>query len=156
MLLRPSTSSDAADIAKIYLASRETFLPFAPLAHSKEAVLAWVQSELVTTRNVTLAVADGETLGFVATVVSDAVLWVDQLYVRPDSVGQGFGAALLRQALAGARGRVRLYTFQANTGARRFYERFGFVPIELTDGEANEEKCPDVLYELWMDDRCVG
>jgi hypothetical protein len=43
---------------------------------------------------------------------------------------------------------IRLYTFQANAGARRFYERHGFVPIEFTDGQANEERCPDVLYEL--------
>ena len=43
---------------------------------------------------------------------------------------------------------IRLYTFQANVGARRFYERHGFVAIEFTDGHANEERCPDVLYEL--------
>jgi hypothetical protein len=42
---------------------------------------------------------------------------------------------------------VRLYTFQENTGARRFYERHGFVAIQFTNGETNEEHCPDVLYE---------
>jgi GNAT superfamily N-acetyltransferase len=156
MLLRPSTSSDSADIAQIYLGARAKFLPFAPLAHSQEEVLAWVQSELVTAQDVTLAVVDGESVGFVATFVSESILWIDQLYVRPDLVGQGFGTALLLHALAGARCRVRLYTFQANTGARRFYERFSFVPIELTDGEANEEKCPDVLYELRMDEKSDG
>ena len=49
--------------------------------------------------------------------------------------------------VAGVHGRV-VYTFQANAGARRFYERHGFVPVEFTDGQANEERCPDVLYEL--------
>ncbi len=43
---------------------------------------------------------------------------------------------------------IRLYTFQANLGARRFYSRHGFVAIEFGDGRANEERCPDVLYEL--------
>ena len=43
---------------------------------------------------------------------------------------------------------IRLYTFQANLGARRFYERHGFSAIEFTDGEGNRERCPDVLYEL--------
>ncbi len=42
---------------------------------------------------------------------------------------------------------VRLYTFQENHRARSFYERHGFKVIELTDGSANEERCPDVLYE---------
>ena len=29
---------------------------------------------------------------------------------------------------------IRLYTFQANNGARRFYERHGFTPIAFGDG----------------------
>lgn len=43
---------------------------------------------------------------------------------------------------------IRLYTFQQNAGARRFYGRSGFASIQFTDGSANEERCPDVLYEL--------
>jgi ribosomal protein S18 acetylase RimI-like enzyme len=62
-------------------------------------------------------------------------------------VGQGIGKLLLEGALAHLQLPVRLYTFQANTGARRFYERHGFVAIEFSDGQGNEEKCPDVLYE---------
>lgn len=27
-------------------------------------------------------------------------------------------------------------------------ERHGYTPIEFTDGQGNEEKCPDVLFEL--------
>jgi ribosomal protein S18 acetylase RimI-like enzyme len=41
-----------------------------------------------------------------------------------------------------------LYTFQQNTGAPRFYERFGFKAVQFTDRSENEERCPDVLYEL--------
>jgi putative addiction module component (TIGR02574 family) len=43
---------------------------------------------------------------------------------------------------------VRLYTFQANTRARSFWERHGFKAIAYSDGSTNEERCPDVLYEL--------
>jgi ribosomal protein S18 acetylase RimI-like enzyme len=39
-----------------------------------------------------------------------------------------------------------LWTFQTNTGARRFYERHGFVAVDETDGSANEERAPDVRY----------
>jgi ribosomal protein S18 acetylase RimI-like enzyme len=43
---------------------------------------------------------------------------------------------------------VRLCTFQANVRARSFYERHGFKAIAFGDGNSNEERCPDVLYEL--------
>ena len=41
---------------------------------------------------------------------------------------------------------------QQNEGARRFYERGGLRAIRFTDGDGNEEKMPDVLYE-WYPDR---
>jgi ribosomal protein S18 acetylase RimI-like enzyme len=37
--------------------------------------------------------------------------------------------------------------FQKNTGARRFYERYGFTLAELTDGLDTEEHEPDARYE---------
>jgi hypothetical protein len=43
---------------------------------------------------------------------------------------------------------IRLYTFQQNTGARRFYGRHGYVEIAFINGEDNEEACPDVLFEF--------
>ena len=42
---------------------------------------------------------------------------------------------------------LRLYTFARNAGARRFYERHGFVAVAFGDGSANEEGEPDVRYE---------
>lgn len=63
-------------------------------------------------------------------------------------VGQKIGSALLAHAIQTLAKPIRLYTFQQNTGARRFYERHGFHAIQFTEGEGNEEKCPDVLYEL--------
>ena len=38
----------------------------------------------------------------------------------------------------------------ANTDARRFYEREGFVEAKRSDGD-NEEKLPDILY-AWQGD----
>jgi GNAT superfamily N-acetyltransferase len=68
--------------------------------------------------------------------------------VDPAWVGRGIGAVLLAHALRSLAPPVRLYTFQANAGARRFYERHGFAAIEFSDGQANEERRPDVLYEF--------
>ncbi|WP_432720473.1 GNAT family N-acetyltransferase [Jeongeupia wiesaeckerbachi] len=68
--------------------------------------------------------------------------------VAPALVGRGIGTLLLAHAMGTLPQPIRLRTFQANLGAQRFYERHGFAAIELTDGHANEERCPDVLYEL--------
>jgi ribosomal protein S18 acetylase RimI-like enzyme len=43
-------------------------------------------------------------------------------------------------------GGLRLWTFASNTSAQRFYERHGFVAIDRTDGQHNEERAPDILY----------
>jgi putative acetyltransferase len=59
--------------------------------------------------------------------------------------GAGTGTALLQVAKASS-SRLRLWTFQRNRAARRFYETRGFVLIEETDGAANHEKEPDALY----------
>jgi len=40
---------------------------------------------------------------------------------------------------------LRLWVFQRNERARAFYAKNGFLELELTDGDANEEKMPDVL-----------
>jgi hypothetical protein len=42
-------------------------------------------------------------------------------------------------------GGLDLWTFQANAGARRSYERHGFAATSTTDGD-NEEAAPDVRY----------
>ena len=74
--------------------------------------------------------------------------WVEQLYVHPDYHSQGIGTALLQRAknTPEAEEGLTLWTFQGNAGARRFYERHGFVAVEFTDGEGNDEKTPDVRY----------
>lgn len=65
------------------------------------------------------------------------------LYVEPP--GHGVGSALLAQAQA-VRPRLALWTFAANTGARRFYARHGFAEIGGTAGD-NDEGLPDIRLE---------
>ncbi len=88
-----------------------------------------------------VAEADGAIVGFIA-VDGD---WVNQLYLQPAWTGQGIGHGLLVEATA-EMDLVQLYCFQANTGARRFYERQGFVAEGFGDGANNEEGLPDILY----------
>ena len=87
-------------------------------------------------------VLDREVIGF----VSFRRGWIDQLYVLPEWQGRGAGLALLQVAKS-ASSDLRLWTFQQNIRARRFYERHGFVALRQTDGSNNEEREPDVLYQ---------
>ncbi len=74
--------------------------------------------------------------------------WLDHLYVSPVFHNRGAGSALLAKVKAERPGGFQLWTFQINTGARRFYERHGCTAIEFTDGARNEERLPDVRY-VW-------
>jgi GNAT superfamily N-acetyltransferase len=91
-----------------------------------------------------LAVRGDEVIGFCAVCRG----WIDHFYVAPEEQGRGAGQRLIARALKG-RSRVRLWTFQRNARSRRFYELQGFREVLLTDGQANEEKEPDVLLE-WL------
>ncbi len=85
----------------------------------------------------------GEVVGFIAR--SDAM--VQSLYVRKDAQGQGIGTQLLEDAKQRV-DHLELWTFQANTGAQRFYQRHGFSEAERTDGTGNEEGLPDIRF-VW-------
>lgn len=145
---RVATVEDAQCVAGVLLSSREAFLPYAPLPHTDAKVRQWVRETLIPAGDVTVACDAGAIVGVLATNIESNVGWIEQLYVEPSSVGRGIGSFLLAHALASLPRPVRLYTFQANVRARSFYERYGFRAIALSDGSSNEERCPDVLYEL--------
>lgn len=148
VLLRSAANADAEAVANILISSRLAFMSYAPAVHSDEEISYWVREILIPAGGVTVAVDGQKVLGVLALSTADAITWIDQLYVHPDWVGHGIGYRLLQHALDTRLRPIRLQTFQANVGARRFYERHGFRVIALTDGQDNEEHCPDVLYEL--------
>jgi ribosomal protein S18 acetylase RimI-like enzyme len=145
--LRPATLSDADAVGDVYLASRKRFLSFAPPAHSDDEVRQWMRECIIPPGGVTVASLNGVIVGMMALSKSETHGWIDQLYLHPDFVSRGIGTQLLLHAKSTLGSPIRLHAFQANTGARRFYERHGFVAIEFGDGSTNEENCPDVLYE---------
>jgi GNAT superfamily N-acetyltransferase len=148
LALRPATSIDASAVADVLIQSRAAYLPFAPSAHPSDEVRTWVAERLIPAGAVTVAEHQGQVVGVLAISRVQEVSWIDQLYLRPGWVGHGIGTQLLEHAHEQLPRPIRLYTFQANVGARRFYERHGYLAIEFTDGQTNEERCPDVLYEL--------
>jgi GNAT superfamily N-acetyltransferase len=145
--LRRATGADAPEVAEVYLASFRAALPTVRLAHDDDDVRRYVRDVLVGQRETWVADEGGR----IVAMMSLSPGWVDQLYVVPDRLGEGIGRRLLDLAKDRALGQLELWTFQVNARARRFYERNGFVAVELTDGSANEEREPDVRY-AWQPD----
>jgi GNAT superfamily N-acetyltransferase len=141
--LRRARGDEWREAAGVWLRSRTASIPaIPPPAHTDEEVLAWFREVVLPNREVWVADADGAVIGV---LVLDGV-WVDQLYVDPAWSARGVGSRLIAIAKQERPEGLRLWTFQANQGARRFYERHGFVATDTTDGD-NEERAPDVRYE---------
>lgn len=147
-LLRHATAADAARVADLLIDTRRAFMPYAPSAHREVDVRSWVASSLLATGGVIVAELDGRVVATMATAIESEASWITQMAVEPALTGRGLGTRLLGQALSTLGSPIHLWTFQQNVGARRFYERNGFVAIQFTDGRDNEERCPDVLYEF--------
>lgn len=146
--LRPAAPDDAPQVAQILIDTRAAFMPYAPSAHPEHELREWVAQQLLPGGGVTVAVQQGQVVAVMATQQAEGISWITQMSVTPTLVAHGIGRCLLEHAIATLPLPIRLYTFQPNSGARRFYERHGFRPLRFGDGRDNEERCPDVLYEL--------
>lgn len=140
MMLRTATGQDIDAITQIIGDWRET-TPYIPPLHTRAEDRAFI-AHVVASEEVMVADSNG-VHGFIARQDNQ----ISQFYLAPNARGQGTGTALLNDMKT--RGdTLTLWCFQANTGARRFYERHGFTPDTFTDGTDNEEHAPDVHY-IW-------
>lgn len=144
---RGATEADNDAVAEVYLRSRKELVACAPLVHSDDNVREWIREKLIPSGQLTVAVVGGVVVGFVAVSRSSECSWIDHLYVIPAYIRCGIGTALLDNIKQELPPPIRLYTFQGNEVAQRFYEHHGFKVIDYSDGTTNEEKCPDILYE---------
>ena len=154
-MIRAATVEDAAQVAEIYIGSRKRHVAFAPLVHSDAEIHCWVQQVLIPRSRVLVVEEAGRIVAMMAVSKTDEGSWIDQLYVHPDMTSRGLGAALMEEAKQELPQPILLYTFQQNQRSRRFYERQGFVAVSFSDGNQNEERCPDVLYR-WEQKRPKG
>jgi GNAT superfamily N-acetyltransferase len=145
--LRRATDTDRDSIAEVYLRSRKELVACAPLVHSDQSVREWIREKLIPGGGVTVASVDGVVVGFVTMSRGIECSWIEQLYLLPTHTRRGIGTALLDHAKRELSPPIRLYTFQCMETARLFYEHHGFKPLEFSDGSANEENRPDILYE---------
>jgi GNAT superfamily N-acetyltransferase len=110
----------------------------------------WFLREVVVhTTEVWVAEHDGRVVGFTALGARDGLDVLEHIYVARDEQEHGIGSELMEHAKQRRPDGFHLWVFQANHGARRFYERHGLRLVELTDGSGNDEKEPDALYE-WL------
>lgn len=144
VMLRPAQASDAPAIATI-LSNWIDETPWMPRIHTPQDDQGF-GAFLIEKTDVTIAQPldrPDVVCGFAAVQAPD----IQALYLAPVWRGKGVGAALLDH-LKSRHNPLQLWAFQANSGARRFYEREGFVEVERTDGAANDEKLPD-LRMIW-------
>ena len=142
MTLRLASADDAAAIAIAHRRAMRESLSFLPDMHGAEQDLAYFAQRFLPANTVWVAEREGRVVGYLGFEAD----WINHLYLLPEAQGQGLGLSLLAKALEDGRTR-RLWTFQQNARARRFYEMQGFVMVRLSDGAGNEERMPDALYE---------
>lgn len=141
LAVRAAQAGDAAAIARIHRAARET-IPLTNALHSLDEVIAY-HAALIAAADVRVAVdGAGEVLGYAARQ-GDVLA---QLYVAPEAQRKGLGAALLG-AMRAERA-LTLWCFSHNTRALAFWRRFGAIEIGREEGSENEEGLPALRFAL--------
>ncbi|MGW2209093.1 GNAT family N-acetyltransferase [Streptomyces sp. NPDC001781] len=146
VLLRRATPADAPATADVWLRSFAAALPAVVRPHSDDAVRAYVRDVVIPLHETW--VAEAEEGAIIGMMVLDGGL-LSQLYLDPAHRGRGLGDRFVALAKERVPSGLTLWTFQVNEPAHRFYERHGFVAVERTDGQDNEEREPDVRY-VWQ------
>lgn len=142
ILFRKAEQNDVRDIANILRTGLQFILPDLQPLHTPEEDIEFVGTLMMKECDVVVATEIDRSIGFIAFKQD----WISHLYILPDYHNQGIGTKLLSYATE-AYPYLQLWTFQSNAQARRFYEKHGFIATTFTNGEGNEEKEPDVMYE---------
>lgn len=142
MKIRLAEPADAEAVGDVFLAARAG-MAYLPVLHTEAETRAFIRDVLLPDHEVWVVEKGGRLIGF-AGLGKDLL---GHLWVEPATQNRGVGTALLALAKERRPGGFRLWVFQKNMGARRFYERQGLTLVQLTDGRANEELEPDALYE---------
>ncbi|MES0825935.1 GNAT family N-acetyltransferase [Ruegeria sp. SCP11] len=142
VILRPARSTDAGATGEIlHSFAREN--DWMPELHSQAETIAFC-GRMIDLDWVTVAETQGRVVGFLALNGAE----VHSLYLKQGSRGQGIGQRLLEHAKSD-KPCLSLFAFEANHGARRFYERNGFAEVARSDGAENDENLPDIKY-VWQ------
>ena len=135
MPIRPATPADVDEIGALI---RE-LAAYEQLEHevrfTRDELAAHLFGPTPSAR-VTMAVDDdGAVVGFAlwfvtySTFLGRSGIWLEDLFVRPEHRGRGFGVALLRDLRERTDGRVEWMVLDWNTPSIEFYDRLGARPV---------------------------
>jgi GNAT superfamily N-acetyltransferase len=137
--IRPATADDVP----LVLSFVEQLADYEKLAHMVVATEASLREALFGDRpgaEVLLAFAEGAPVGFAvyfhnfSTFLGRKGLWLEDIFVKPDRRGRGYGKALLLAVARIARergcGRFEWAALDWNTPAWEFYRALGATPLE--------------------------
>ena len=135
-MIRPATPDDLPLVRELWL-EFEAEVPDAPWRESDSDDDLAALERRVRDGIVLLAEQDGQVVGLAVAAKTGAQLgFLDVLYVRRAARRNGIAAELLREAAASLRAHgaemLELEVLASNEPARAVYERWGFVPVELT------------------------
>lgn len=151
-MIRPAQPTDAGAVAAILSQFIDT-TDWMPRLYTRAEELSFA-GIMVDRGWVLVAEPAGQGAGIAGFMALDGG-FIHALYVAQAQRGQGVGQTLLDHGKAGSN-RLELTTFQANTGAQRFYARAGFREVGRGDGcgagSVNDEGLPDIRL-IWERER---
>lgn len=162
--LREATAADADAIAALHAASwRATYRGILSDAYldgpiETERRRHWAARLDDGSPPLVLVAPDQDGLaGFICMIGDADPRWgalIDNLHVRPDRHGRGFGRALMRAAAGRLAARmpgrpVHLWVFDGNTAARAAYERMGGRAVERHDHATPEGRAVPAWRYAW-------
>lgn len=168
MQLRPATLADVPALARLgresfcdafgYLYRPEDLAAFLAETHDEAVVAGEIAGEEC--RHALAVDNDGSLLGYCklrhpSKLAADSQarkpLELGQLYCATNATGRGVGAALMEWALSeatkGGHDAVLLSVYSGNTGAQRFYARYGFTKIADIHFRVGEQLDDEYLFE---------
>jgi GNAT superfamily N-acetyltransferase len=148
-MLRRARPEDAAALSVILRTAMRGAMPSLPELHTPADDHRFLSEVVLPNEEVWVAEVDDAPVGFMALGSRDGVDFLQHLYISPQYQRCGHGTELVERAKEQRPGGFCLWVFQANVGARHFYEHHGLRLVEVTDGLGNEEREPDALYE-WV------
>ena len=114
-------------------------------AHTAERQRQYLARKLETGSRIFL-MTDDVPVGLVAVTGN----LIEDLYVRPDRQGRGYGTALLHHAVRECAGTPTLWLLETNHGAGRLYTREGFRPTGRID--RSHGPLAEIEYTLTAED----
>ena len=148
-MLRRARPEDVDELAVILRTAMRGAMPSLPELHTPDEDRLFLRDAVLPHQEVWIAEVDGRPVGFAALGSRDGHDYLQHIYVAPEFQGAGLGSKLIDRAKTRRPAGFRLWVFQRNDCACRFYERHGLRVVELTEGSDNEEREPDALYE-WV------